>query len=528
MIPNFPILNRGVYHSGFTNSFYDPQTLITKVVVPKFDFLSKDDLILKTFEYNATLVHERVHWFQHHATSFGCFLGALRLSQQSTTLRALRAENSDRIKILLERRNKGDKSILNLNSETHYPDFTSDSKLINLFRQIWFDHQWVHNIFDNSQCAEKKPGSVPGKVVGEIISDVVIALKEYNSPLHLNNMNIGSSLEVRQWFSIPDSEMIFVSMFRMRLTSKLLMESPALISELQILSAQMNYMHKSDKKKALTARIEKIVNEDYGIPIRCLLKVLGIDLNLDNLKIILPTVNVICFIALNPPLPPYVINPPENSSSWSWQDIYPPIRFARLSHCVHKIGLLKDRSTHKEISEYIAKICDICDMPHTINNHYPDLKNRESLDFSNSNNIANDFFKSRDYREFSHNDYIFWVQSRIAEYKAKSLPLLVNLGDCISGDLSREYYSDMVVFDDIPFSICPLRWTNSGQVGFSCAPDFGNWLLQSVLLDYVLFDVVAGEGKYDLNAFPEEVRESDELHDLLMNSISNSLSQNNA
>ena len=335
MVPNFPILNRGVYRSGYTGSFYDPRTLITKIVAPKFNYLDEDDLFLKTYEYSATLIHERVHWLQHHGTSFGCFLGALRLSQQSTTLRVLREENFDQIEILLERRNKDGRSILNLNPETQYPTFTSNSEVINLFGQIWFDHQWVHNIFDNSQCVERKPGVVPGKVIGEVISDVVIAFREYNSLLHSNDINIENSLEVRQWFSIEDSEMVFVSMFGMRLTSKLIMESPALISELQILSAQINYIGKSGKRKALESRIKTIVNGDYGIPIRCLLKVLNMDLN--SLQRVLPTVNVICFIALNPPLPPYVINPPENCLSWSWQDIYPPIRFARLSHCVWKI-----------------------------------------------------------------------------------------------------------------------------------------------------------------------------------------------
>ena len=521
MVPNFPILNRGVYRSGYTGSFYDPRTLITKIVAPKFNYLDEDDLFLKTYEYSATLIHERVHWLQHHGTSFGCFLGALRLSQQSTTLRVLREENFDQIEILLERRNKDGRSILNLNPETQYPTFTSNSEVINLFGQIWFDHQWVHNIFDNSQCVERKPGVVPGKVIGEVISDVVIAFREYNSLLHSNDINIENSLEVRQWFSIEDSEMVFVSMFGMRLTSKLIMESPALISELQILSAQINYIGKSGKRKALESRIKTIVNGDYGIPIRCLLKVLNMDLN--SLQRVLPTVNVICFIALNPPLPPYVINPPENCLSWSWQDIYPPIRFARLSHCVWKIGLLKDRSNHKEISEYIEKICNLCNIPHTINTYYPDIRDREFLDFSNPDNISNDFFKSYEYREFSHNDYIFWVQSRLAEYKMKSLPLLVNLGDCMSGDLLIEHYSDMVVYDEIPFTICPLRWTDDDQVGFSCSPDFGNWLLRSVLLEYVLFDVVAGNGQYDLNEFPKEVRESDEIQSILANSIHASL-----
>ena len=525
MYPDFPIFNRKVYGSGFTNSFYDPQTLITKLVAPEFDYHDKNDFFNKSFEYNATSVHERLHWLQHHGTSFGCFLGALRLSQQSTTLRTLREESSDQIELLLEQRNSGDKSILNLDPETRYPDFKSDSKLMNLFSKIWFDHQWVYKIFEDSRFAEQKPGQIPGNAIGEVVSDVMIALKEYGFSFTSSQISLRESLESRKWFSMDDSEMFLVTIFKMRLTSKLIMESPALISEIQLLSVQGSFLQESDKKKAIENRIRIMVDGDYGIPIRCLLRVLNIDLN--GLQNILPTVSIICFIALNPPLPPYVTDPPENSSSWKWQDIYPPIRFARLLHCVQRIGLLGNRSNHEEIFEYIMKICELCNLPHTINECYPGRKDSENFNFSNPDNVFKDIFKSYDYRKFSHNDYIFWVQSRLAEYRTKALPLLVNFGDCMSGDLLRKYCSDMIVFDDIPFHTCPLMWTSNDQVGFSCSSDFGNWLLLSVAVDYVLFDVVVGKGKYDLSAFPKEIRESDEFHDSLVNSVRINLTGSN-
>jgi hypothetical protein len=522
MIPNLSILNREPYHSA--NSFYNPETLITRLCVSNFDDLKDDEMFIKAFEYSATVIHERVHWLQSHGTSFGCFLGALRLSQRTTTLRMFRGEPSHKIENLLDQRNNN-KSILNLDRETQYPVLGDDSDLINIFRQIWFDHQWIHKSFEDSRTTEKL-GQVPGHIVGEIIGDLMLTLWDYKFPSHLGNDLKSALEEARNWFSIGESEMYFASMHGMRLTSKNIMEASAVISELQLLSSHMAFLKKSDSKKALLNRIKTIIDSDYGVPIRCFLRALNI--SLERLGEILPTVSVLCFIALNPPLPPYVMGPPENSPSWNWQDIYPPIRFARLVNCISRFGFLKDSNTHKNIIEYIDEICCFCSLPHTLNMPYPErIDIGDSIDFSNSNQINPEIFISSDYSKSSHNDYIFWVQSRLAEYRLSSLPLLVNLGACTSGKLLKEYSCAMINFDDIPSLQSPLGWTDDDRLGFSCSLEFGNWLAQSVVFDYVLFDVVAGVGKYDLSAFPKEISDNDGLHESLINNIRINLTGSN-
>jgi hypothetical protein len=519
MIPNLPVLNRGVYRSGLTKSFYDPRALLTKVFAPDFSKLEEAEFLLHSFEYNATVVHEQVHWLQHHGTSFGCFLSALRLSQNCTTQRWLREESSVRVEDLLDQRARLSTPILRIDSQTQFPIFEQDQEM-DTFRRIWFEHQWVYTVFEDSRIAEQlvRP---PGSMFGDVIGDTILALWDHDVSSSSSNTSLESALEAQQWFSMNQSDIFFMSMFGMRLTSKILMEAPAIISEFHLLSdsSWLSLLGEAGQTTVLTNRIRKVINSDYGIPIRCILKVLN--LGLENLRAILPTVNLLCFIALNPPLPPYVMAPPIGSPSWTWRDIYPPSRFSRLAHCVSKIGLLKASSDHNTIAKYIDDICDVCELPHTVRTNYPERLNSkdDSHILWGEEALSSEFFKLSDHSKLNHRDYIFGVQARLMNYRLSGLPLLVDFGGCLSGDLATQYFDDIVDFRDVPFVKCPLVWTEDNRLSFSSSKEFGNWLVISVLVDYVLFDVVVGTGKYDLNAFPEEVRDHQKTYGLLERSI---------
>jgi hypothetical protein len=97
----------------------------------------------------------------------------------------------------------------------------------------------------------------------------------------------------------------------------------------------------------------------------------------------------------------------------------------------------------------------------------------------------------------------------------------------MSGELSKKYVSELINFDDIPLFQSPLYWADDNRLGFSGSPKFGNWITRSILLEYVLFDVVAGVGEYDLSAFPEEISGDHELKKTLMNSVHANLTESN-
>jgi hypothetical protein len=380
MLPKLPILARASYKSGFLGAQYDPRTLITRVTEPNIIELERSSDFAQMFEYNATRVHEMVHWFQHHGTSFGCFLESLRLSQFLTTLRYLRSMPSDKAKDLIHKRNKFSRPILEIDPQTQYPIFHEgeNNNEMNLFKQIWFDHQWVHTVLEDSRILQSGLRQIPGVSFGEVISDVMLALRE-DSDFLFDAKNVSAILESREWFSIPDHEMQFTDWRGKALTSKALMESAATISEIQLFRYSAHFwsvfIEEEDRIKIIKSRVDRILEGDYGLPIRIILEIMQIDFSSDiNLLFdMLPTVNILCFIALNPPLPPYVMSPPCDRQSWQWNDLYPPVRFIRLARCIKKIGLLNDWRNHESISSYIYEVSTLCQLPHTIDFSIPKI-----------------------------------------------------------------------------------------------------------------------------------------------------------
>jgi hypothetical protein len=520
MVPDLPILTHIKYRSGFTGACYDPRTLITRLPLRDHNSLDESD-----FESHATIIHERVHWLQHHGTSFGCFLEVLRLSQMMTTLRWLREMPVPKIQNLLHQRTNLSKPIIAIDSKKQYPIFDDEGDgdyEMSLFKQIWFDHQWTHNVLENSNILQTGLRQIPESVFGEVVGDIMLTLcVEFDFSPYTKNTVLENSFEPRKWFSISENEMIFSSWMGLHLTSRALMECSATIAEIQtLLSSGWIFLGRGDLGIALRNRVKRIIEGDYGLPIRILLQVLNVDLdNLECLLKILPTVNLLCFIALNPPLPPYVMCPPHNAPSWQWQDIYPPIRFLRLAQRIDKFGLLKDCRDHKTISVYLDELCDMCKMSHTINLDYPDFKRASDLDFSDVRTVYTYTGKTINY------NYIFWVQSKMADYRLNSLPFLVSLGDCTGGDLSIKYLEELLYkgTDVVPFSYSPFEWRKENELGFSCPIDFGNSLLRGVALSYSSFDLVVGTGNYDLSSFPDEISVSEEFNKFIERSFTHSL-----
>lgn len=116
---------------------------------------------------------------------------------------------------------------------------------------------------------------------------------------------------------------------------------------------------------------------------------------------------------------------------------------------------------------------------------------------------------------------VLWIQSQLAQMRDSELPFLVSFADCMSGDLSRKHVRNtfQVDEDEVPFARCPLYWSENQKIRFACNRPFGNWLVGSIAYHYILFDVVAGTGTYDLSAFPPELDESDSVREMLSRSV---------
>ena len=518
MLPNLPILQRIPYKSGLTGASYNPRTLITRLSEP--DFISSEFSadVSQMYEYTATHIHEQVHWLQHHNTSFGCFLELLRFSQIQTTIRFLRNMPSNEVQALLSRRKNGLKKLLTIDQKTQFPilEQSSDNYELNMFRLIWFNHQWLHLVLEDSRVLENGLALIPGSEVENIIADVIF-LTEYELGSSPYGQNADHFLKAREWFSIHNNEMGVVLAEKQHLTSRILMEFSATISEIQLFRGSFDLLSiavgESDLGKILEDRLTRILEGSYGLPIRILLK--EMDIRKDRFFDFLQTANLICFIALNPPLPPYSISPPKHMRSWRWHDIYPPIRFMRLAKNIKKIGILKNWQEHNSIWDYISRACDASRISHVINADYPEsLRQSKNPNYS-ENGSASPTLSSPQKGYYA--DYILWVQSQMAQYRFSSLPLAFSLGDCFSGDLAVEHFRGLMYHDVNKISCLhsPFIWNKNGKIGFRAPRELGNKLLQEVVFNYAAFDLVVGDGEYDLNAFPDEISQSQGFRDFL-------------
>ncbi|WP_146140731.1 hypothetical protein [Haliangium sp. UPWRP_2] len=510
MIPALPILERARLYAGLSGSSYNPRLLMTQICEPEIDAAAKES-DLAQLEYNATVVHEWSHWFQHHSTSFGAFLSALRYSQQMTTLRFFRELPSVIARKLLERRDSGAAPILALDPVNQYPVFENDKDL-DIFRQIWYDHQWVHTSLDDGLNL-KRTGIPSPSVFGEIISDVMLSLcLDGNFVTRYRNDLENHVKDARRWYEFQGGITI-VDFNGTWITSRLIMETAATIAEMDLLPGTIwSRVLSEDGATYWNRRIRRLLDSDYGVPFRAFLAHVGHQPK--ELAELLPTLSCICFIALNPPLPPFQLGPPSNGLSFLWADINPPHRFMRLISKVKHAGFLRRYASNDEFFDYLKKLTELSNLPTIIDGNYPDRsKGYGSIDFFDPNVQYNRSTPA------SYHDYIFWVQHQLSNKRKDSLPLLVSLGQCHSGDYIKKF-GDILLpcatdLERVPYVRCPLHWTRNQKIGFTCRRDFGTWLVRQIALYENLFDAIVGTKEYSLSMFPPDVADDS----ILMNSV---------
>ncbi|MBH1970810.1 hypothetical protein FK216_06150 [Moraxellaceae bacterium AER2_44_116] len=524
MIPEVKILKKYHYRSGAGESSYNPRTLITRILAPKTHSESST-IIEQSFEYNATLIHERVHWMQHHGTSFGAFLDAIRFSQGDTTVSWLRSMPADRVQKLIKERFFQGKPILRIDRSSQQPIYgkETESDELDLYRQIWFDHQWVHATFEDSSICDEI-GVPPTQAIGEVIADVMIDLCINSRFKSTHSETVCTNpITPRKWYKFPD-QLRFVRLGDSRLTSRMLMEAAATISEVQLFKngAWSRALDKKQSLHIIKKRLHSLLKGQYGVALRILLT--HCEVNESDILDFLPTASALCFAALNPPVPPYVIAPPPNAIAWQWADIYPPIRFTRLCEVVRKIGILNEIQArdHFLLSNYISKLCEVANLPSTLDLNYPEFTPQSTTpDFTDRT------CEYPDTLALTHQDYNFWVQSQLSQLRRRALPLLVSLGNCLSGDLLKEHMDLFLDQGDffIPYAESPLHWSQNERIGFRCPSNFGNWLVRSVAMHDALFDFVVGVGEFDLSDYPPDIQ-CEKMQEMLKTNITNGLINN--
>jgi hypothetical protein len=509
VIPTVPLLERTALRSGLSGAAYFERALV--MMEPNWDTMSDETFIREAFEYNASLFHEQVHWLQSHGTTFGAFLYGVDLSQRRTSLRHLRELSRAQIRRLLDQRPTI--PILEYDAATQYPRFRDDDKEgLNIFRQIWHDHQWVYSTFldDRGSISLDMP---PGEIFGQVVSDVVLALSEF--PGFSFAQDEHAVREIRKWYTFPERPTILRFEGR-HLTTRSLMECAATVAELMLLRGWAQLL-RTDVPGIVEMRESRLADGHYGLPLAMLRSATTAAPPGDPWSLLI-TVSLMCFAALNPPLPPFVSSAPIGKASWTWDQLYPPVRFLRLISVVDAVGYFRPVEVgvdHKSVTEYLEKICERAGIFNGAAVSYP-RKPGESVDFASI--PESDLPPS----PLSASDYVLWVHERLSDIRRSRLPFVALLAQCSVGEGAAKYADLLLTEASPPFSRCPLIARPNGKAAFSCNKKFGNWILATSASDYVLFDLIVGTGEYDLAPFPREADNS-ALRSMLVQAAEHSL-----
>jgi hypothetical protein len=517
MIPSILLLRREPFRSGLTEASYDPRLLLTKDgVLPS----APEGVFADVLEFNASIVHEWSHWFQHQATTCGAFLDALRFSQEITAIRWLRDLPRAKVRAMLDARDRG-RPILAFEPASQQPILDpGDDQALNLFKQIWFDHQWFHAAFEDD-IAFATPGPPPSQVFGEIFADVILSLCGEARFVSPNAEQIHSNIaELRTWYAFP-GETPYIAYDGLSVTTRMIMETAATVAELDLLPETiwlkvLNGFQDTYWRR----RIDRLLRGRYGTPFCAFLEAQKTPL--DGLADLLPSLALVCFAALNPPVPPLVMAPPLTNRSYRWGDIYPPIRFMRLSAAVTRVGLARRWISIEQLSQYLLDLCDAAGLAPVWRLPYPSrLPGWGTVDFGDTNLAYSEETKA------TRHNYAFWAQAKVHSEISSRLPLFACLGQCFSGEYVQQYYpvliSDHDELEQVPYLKCPLYWTDTDKFGFACRSDFGNWLVRVGLMSEVIFDTVVGTGNYDFSRVPPQAEKSQSLREVLRASVEHNI-----
>ncbi len=498
MIPSIPTLQRRPLRSAYTDAEYFFDTLITRY--PAEPSAAGDHFLLESLSTSGAIAHERIHWMQHHGTTIGAFLSFVRYSQQMTVISWLADLPASNRRLLAAER-LGGRSLLSFRDDDYalLPSSLNAGFKFDLLRQTWYDFQLVYTMFDSSPDQDMVPWSRE-EATGEIVGDVILhACLDYELATYP-----GNDL-ARRWYRFEDP-VPFVAVASERLTTRGIFEGMATANEFSLI---LSYRSPS---QALSV-IRRLQEGSYGVAFSAFRRLAGI--TTDTMLFSLPTFTAICDLALNPPLPPYIMAPPVNRPSWDWSEIYPPMRFVQLARSVSRVGLLRDGSDHATASQYIDDLCSCLGWVNPLTYAHPYAQSNRCFDFSD--------FEPKDLQqglaEKSWHEYLLWVQSKMWEERASRLPLFTSFGDFSRDTTEREI--------EILFGASCERWMSpqlfwtGDKFGYGLSKHFANWLLFSVAGAYFTFDVMVDNGRLSFDAFPPEVAGNPTFRGSIEQSIQN-------
>lgn len=493
--------------SGSSDIRYDPYTLIVKYPTyskvgktgqpGRFRSVERSEPSVEALRFDSDFSHELVHWFQHHGTTIGCFLSELRSMQYLTTVNwSTKVSPGDFSEYISRRASPDYRPFVNLSSSEDLLPIEGPDTL-RMFPQIWYDHKLIDALFFDSPVQQN--AAVPrGMILGEIVGDIV-------AQLVADQPDVPGLLALRDSRKLDDSSVAYVAFHGRRLTTHLLMEAAASATEL---ANAENSPFGGRNAPAIRMKLEK---SDYGLAARIMLA--RFEQPFERLAEFIPTLGALIDAALNPPLPPIVLEP--QPGSWCWSKLYPPMRFFQLLDAALALPPLAANAEHEQVRAYQSELCERAGLADPAGFSAEHLRQGLRTDFEAVNGDVAAYASSDTLFQF-----IRWVQLRMWQERAEALPLFTNLAACKVDRLSRLYGLRLLEPGKSRWASPPLIWSASDLLGYSEVDHcFENLLCLGSVYQACAYEVAAGAGPMDLGAFPPDVRG----HPWLLETIEKSL-----
>ncbi|GMV27135.1 MAG: hypothetical protein AMXMBFR58_31660 [Phycisphaerae bacterium] len=453
-------------------------------------------------------LHEFVHWAQHLGTTSGACFSLMKFHTESIALEALLHALSDaeRGELLHHRRSSG-APIVPLDAAHNLArHIATGPTKFDWYRSLWHEAWTTQEFFLSPRDRMAGYHSAEQVVTMGMRGAVHLLISQYG-------LEVVSHQDVDDMFAIePRTVGITVTSHEHAFTTRSVFEASAAANELlhlllyrdpdvRVARPDGSALPPSELWSAsIVQRLNAMLHSDYG-PALALYKALVTDRSVMPLEAMLATLSVLCDIALNPPLPPVVIDRAERTLAW--RNVYPPNRFVALCYAAEKVGHVGPDVTHAALEEYVSKIADAAGLTNPQLYEFPELR---IPDFAASD-ACGAFDSMPSMAALSYHHYVTWMQKQFHVARKRYLPLFSMPGAVYLVRPREEVFGD-AVFGSRHYWLRPpvILHPNGGitmqskKTPHSCLV---LWLLYSSAFHYALFDLMVSTGVPDMSVYGE-------------------------
>lgn len=518
-------------------------------------FLSQTEL-----EAVLTNLHEQIHWFQCHGTTIGSFLSLVRYSRQRLTMKFLYERTVSELAALTQRRREG-LALVVVDSAGRL-QIDVENGWLSKFQVAWYGHLLLERLFENARLL---PALSPAyreacmqawfhciqtvqsiKTVGwheerkDLSTETATLFNRFRNFVHqirpaasgpyhikdnppddplyapqfydfgLESLDWDSHEDrlsktplatwlVTSWLPTGEGSVSQQELIRHKaLSTRDLFEGVASISEIAAITRVASEGTISDE--ALLEWVTRQIDTLNSASFRQFMAE-ACQRSWERPSQLTSTFMAICDLALNPPLPPYVCKPAQNSERWHWDEIYPPRRFLSLLKAWSNLGWiwLDSSAGTEELHNFQQRLCDHLGWSRPWEWHHPYKGLPQAPDFS----------IQRGHR-FNHDTpihtFIWWVESQMWAHRRKWPLLFANPIDFYTSPLASKVKMDIFSGKALYWSLPCLSWTEQKGLGSTFQDqEMRNWLAVNSLFAFSLFHLASGTGPIKLDRYPPDL-----------------------